>query len=891
MSKFSQNQNRMDKSRVPKLLQIMGLEAIREVLRHMELALMKSSDLEFKLSTEPTSVEEALQNHEEVVTLLNDMENQIKCRTALMKKNAGIYLKLGNAQPVSQISDSNVKPSSLSAMRMVRVRYSTEDEGFKSSTQEIGDVEDLGDAPNSGVEESSNSDSSESEVESEEESVSNPVEKRKYDSTSSGEQTAVPSETWESEPEKTKLKNKIKKYKKRRLDRTRGTALPKTCYEVPTKREPSPSLEFRFPTIDPSLVEISEESEEEVESKKPTGRRNIRKIMSPEEMAIESRRAERDEEERRTRLAERQEALAELHRERTTQVLDIDKVTKEIRVQVDPALVRSMSEHQKDGVRFMWNACFESVEQVKSTPGSGCIVAHSMGLGKSLQIVALAHTVIKHPTLNLNKILIVCPKSVKLKWGDKFARWQTSVTEKIDVFDLTSYEDVETRERHLRRWQEQGGVMILGYQEFRSLVLPKTSQWHEEAYYKIRKHLVNPGPDVVIFDECHVLKNNKRGTTKAVEMLRTSRRILTTGALLKNLLSEVYNLINLVKPHFLGDKVEFNNRFLNPIMNGQLWDSTKKDTEFMRNRLHVLREKLEGVVLFPDSKVFERILPERHEYAIKIRMSQTQIQTYRWWADSVDDRHLNRGELLEKAIMLSQICNHPKIAFEGPSGEIQALRVTGLGLSSIGPSPKVKLFLEILKKCSESGDKLVVFSQFLQTLDLLECFLRRSGWTPGDDYFRLDGRSSLEDRRRCCRIFNSENRKARLFFLTTGEVSLGLNLTAANRMIIFDAHWNPSVDSQCASRICRFGQTKPCHIYRFIMKGTIEEKKYEQQVSKVSLSTRKKFHDPQQLEYNFDYGERTVSVTPQDKILQGLLRHDFLDIVEEVPPLSCVFLD
>lgn len=177
--------------------------------------------------------------------------------------------------------------------------------------------------------------------------------------------------------------------------------------------------------------------------------------------------------------------------------------------------------------------------------------------------------------------------------------------------------------------------------------------------------------------------------------------------------------------------------------------------------------------------------------------------------------------------------------------------VTREELDNVNLGSKVFLLFEILKECEEIGDKVLVFSQSLYTLNCIEYFLARideatqrgesdkvgghsGSWSLGLDYFRLDGSSSCDNRANWCDEFNDpSNIRARqvfsvkiclnshyffcrLFLISTKAGGLGINLVAANRVIIFDVSWNPSHDIQSIYRVYRFGQRKPSYIYRFV---------------------------------------------------------------------------
>ena len=143
-------------------------------------------------------------------------------------------------------------------------------------------------------------------------------------------------------------------------------------------------------------------------------------------------------------------------------------------------------------------------------------------------------------------------------------------------------------------------------------------------------------------------------------------------------------------------------------------------------------------------------------------------------------------------------------------------------LLNIELGSKMVLLMDILKECYMIGDKVLVFSQSLLSLDLIETFLQHANtdltfgsWLHGKDYYRMDGSTAADVRKKWCSYFNSKkNSDMRLFLISTKAGGLGINLVAANRVIIFDASWNPAHDVQSIFRVYRFGQEKPVYIYR-----------------------------------------------------------------------------
>jgi len=176
-------------------------------------------------------------------------------------------------------------------------------------------------------------------------------------------------------------------------------------------------------------------------------------------------------------------------------------------------------------------------------------------------------------------------------------------------------------------------------------------------------------------------------------------------------------------------------------------------------------------------------------------------------------------------------------------------------VKSIANGGKIVLLLQILAHCDVIGDKVVVFSQCLRTLNYIEEILQSpdwggfvpylnnsngetiGGWKKNFEYLRIDGSVQSRERGELISAFNNTDiQQCKLFLLSTKAGSLGINLVAANRVVLFDSHWNPAVDLQAVHRCYRYGQTKPTFCYRLIAEGSMEEKIYSRAITKTSLS-------------------------------------------------------
>ncbi|XP_056625412.1 transcriptional regulator ATRX-like [Triplophysa dalaica] len=742
-----------------------------------------------------------------------------------------------------------------------------------------------------------------------------------------------------------------------------------------------------------------EDDEDGDEKGTPKGRKKIRKILKDDNLRTETRDALKEEEERRRRIAER-ERLREKLRETivveesaqvtcpitTKLVLDEDEETKEPLLQVHRNLVTKLKPHQVDGVQFMWDCCCESVRKVEKSGGSGCILAHCMGLGKTLQVVTFLHTVLLCEKLNFSTALVVCPLNTVLNWLNEFSKWQEGLKdeESLEVSELATVKRPQERAYALQRWQEDGGVIIIGYEMYRNLTQGRNikSKKLKEIF---QKTLVDPGPDFVICDEGHVLKNEASAVSKAMNSIRTRRRVVLTGTPLQNNLIEYHCMVTFIKENLLGSVKEFRNRFINPIQNGQCADSTFTDVRVMKKRAHILYEMLAGCVQRRDYTALTKFLPPKHEYVLAVRMTPIQCKLYRYYLEHFTGvgstleggRGRTGTKLFQDFQMLSRIWTHPWClqldyiskenkgyfdedsmeefiaseteessmsltseeekpkrkkkrgrgkdqSSENDSDDLEVIKewnTSSRGGNPEGrnraeppeevrpssnsgpgsPSPdwykefvseadaevlehsgKITLLFEILRMAEAVEEKVLVFSQSLISLDLIEDFLELAGrakeegkpspykgegkWFRNIDYYRLDGSTNAVTRKKWAEEFNdTSNVRGRLFLISTRAGSLGINLVAANRVIIFDASWNPSYDVQSIFRVYRFGQVKTVFVYRFLAQGTMEDKIYDRQVAKQSLSFR--VVDQQQIERHFTMNELTELYTFEPDML------------------------
>uniref|UniRef100_A0A915PBJ3 Uncharacterized protein n=1 Tax=Setaria digitata TaxID=48799 RepID=A0A915PBJ3_9BILA len=386
------------------------------------------------------------------------------------------------------------------------------------------------------------------------------------------------------------------------------------------------------------------------------------------------------------------------------------KASEEPDVYVPFHLNDVLQPHQLGGIRFMYGNIIESVKNYAKSPGFGCILAHAMGLGKTIQIIAFTDIFVR--TTNAKKVLIIVPVNTIQNWYSEFEKWLpdtvTETGENIRPFVVWLLGDtVKTNEQraelirrgwedgyisdnfheYLEKWHTKGGVLLIGYDMFRLMVqikpkkrVPGKHNKKEEivdlekeeldaiALCAAREALLNPGPDLVVCDEGHRIKNERTGIAAALSAIKTRRRIVLTGYPLQNNLMEYYCMVDFVRPYYLGSKKEFSVMFEKPIKNGLCIDSTPSDLKIARQRTHILVELLKGFVQRRTHHLLKNILPPSYEFVVLLRKSPIQRILYRAFLQYAQNEISISGTAvfnpLKAFAVCSKIWNHPDILYE-----------------------------------------------------------------------------------------------------------------------------------------------------------------------------------------------------------------------------------
>ncbi|KAG0181723.1 hypothetical protein DFQ29_007389, partial [Apophysomyces sp. BC1021] len=326
----------------------------------------------------------------------------------------------------------------------------------------------------------------------------------------------------------------------------------------------------------------------------------------------------------------------------------------------------------------------------------------------------------------------------------------------------------------------------------------------------------------IVIDEAHRIKNENSMLSQIVRAFDSKNRMLITGTPLQNNLHELWALLNFLLPDVFSSSEVFDEWF----------EKQGGDQKKVVEQLHkVLRPFLLRRI---KSDVEKSLLPKK-EINIYVKMSNMQRQWYQKILEKDIDaingavgsgKREGKTRLLNIVMQLRKCCNHPYLfdgAEPGPPYTTDQHLVDNAG--------KMLVLDRLLTRLKAQGSRVLLFSQMSRVLDILEDYC----WWRGHEYCRIDGQTSQEDRIDAIDEYNKPDSKKFLFLLTTRAGGLGINLTSADIVIIYDSDWNPQVDLQAMDRAHRIGQTKQVYVFRFITENAIEEKVLERAAQKLRL--------------------------------------------------------
>jgi len=416
----------------------------------------------------------------------------------------------------------------------------------------------------------------------------------------------------------------------------------------------------------------------------------------------------------------------------------------------------------------------------------GGVLADDMGLGKTLQTLAWLAWLREQNTKKPKPALVICPASVLHNWRREANRF----TPHLKVLVLES----GAARHNLRKQIPQHDLIVTNYALLRRDL---------EALQKFEFR-------AIILDEAQFIKNPSAQVTQSVKQLRADHRLALTGTPLENRLLDLWSIVDFIQPGYLGSQNHFNETYEPRGGEDAAWMQ-----KIARRRLAA---KLRPLMLRRLKRQVAQDLPDRIEerrdcelgdeqrklYLAELRRSREKVM------QTVAEKGVAKSKIhvLAALTRLRQICCHPDL------------------VGNDSASGKTETLFELLEPLLAEGQKVLVFSQFVQMLQLLEKECRQRQIPT----HILTGET--KDRQEVVNGFQNDSNAA-VFLLSLRAAGTGLNLTTASYVVLYDPWWNPAVEAQAIDRSHRIGQTRTVNAYRLIAPGTVEEKIWELQQRKA----------------------------------------------------------
>jgi SNF2 family DNA or RNA helicase len=445
------------------------------------------------------------------------------------------------------------------------------------------------------------------------------------------------------------------------------------------------------------------------------------------------------------------------------------------RVALPSNVVAEMRPYQNDGFDFLCHL---------ARTGLGGILADDMGLGKTLQTLAWLAW-LRSRTRKPRPALVICPASVLHNWRREAEKFVPN----LKVLVLES----GPARHNLRRQIPQHDLIVTNYALLRRDL---------DALQKFEF-------SALILDEAQFIKNPSAQISQSVKQVRADHRLALTGTPLENRLLDLWSIVDFVQPGYIGNQTQFHD----------VYEPTGPNAEWeQRKARRKLSAKLRPLLLRRLKKQVAKDLPDRIEerrdceldeaqrklYLAELRRSREQV------LQTVQEKGLARSKMhvLAALTRLRQICCHPAL------------------VGNDSPSGKTETLFELMEPLLAEGQKVLLFSQFVRMLQLLEteCKLRQM------PTYLLTGET--KNRTEIVEAFQTDPNPS-MFLLSLRAAGTGLNLTTASYVVLYDPWWNPAVEAQAIDRSHRIGQTRTVNAYRLIAPGTVEEKIWELQQRKA----------------------------------------------------------
>ncbi|KAL1890591.1 hypothetical protein Cpir12675_005315 [Ceratocystis pirilliformis] len=577
--------------------------------------------------------------------------------------------------------------------------------------------------------------------------------------------------------------------------------------------------------------------------------------------------------------------------EKSRLIINMSKSEDEPFIYIPDSIANATSEifdAQIEGIRFIWDNVVSNDGEVSS---NGCMLAHTMGLGKTMQVISVLLAIVEathssNPAIvsqipkqyRRHRFLILCPAPLVDNWIKEIERWAGSsmMPQVLALGNMSSGQRIAV----VKQWCENSGCLILSF-----ALLGRLFKTGDEIM-----QIIANSADIAIADEAHALNNTGTNIRRACDEIKTMAKIALTGSPMANNTLEYYHMVNWVAPKYMGSEEDFKISYARPIEDANVADATPNERYRARQLLKRLTKKMRHKVNRATlASLPINVLPRKQEYIIGFppleglqqKLYSEYVNLHKQYGFSSDFGALDN---------LSIILTHPKcfaMKLRGtragrrggdtdneiveretlPKEMSQALLEIvdqEPDLDNVNLSWRSRHIMSILDECRKVKEKVLVFSQYLDVLDYFEdifiCQRRK--------FCRIDG--STDKRVAMVDRFNQEDFE--VFLIATKAGGTGLNIQGANRIIIVDFKYNPMWEQQAIGRAYRIKQTKDVYVYRFVGSGSSEAVMFHKAVFKMQLTDAVVDEKTQVARSELRKGSKVVHLTepisqPYDKYL------------------------
>uniref|UniRef100_J3M6U6 Uncharacterized protein n=1 Tax=Oryza brachyantha TaxID=4533 RepID=J3M6U6_ORYBR len=568
-----------------------------------------------------------------------------------------------------------------------------------------------------------------------------------------------------------------------------------------------------------------------------------------------------------------------------------------------PGVITSMYQHQREAFEFMWTNLVGDIRLNEIKHGAkadvvgGCVICHAPGTGKTRLAIVFIETYMKvFPDC---RPVIIAPRGMLFAWEQEFKKWNVNVP--FHIMNTTDYSGKEDRDicRLIKKehrtekltrlvklfsWNKGHGVLGISYGLYMKLTSEKSGCTGEN---KVRSILLeNPG--LLVLDEGHTPRNERSVIWKTLGKVTTEKRIILSGTPFQNNFLELYNILCLVRPRFgemfltktrVGrrhhvskkQRDKFSDKYEKGVWASLTSNVTDDNAEKVRSILKPFVHIHNGTIL--------RTLPGLRECVIVLKPLPLQKSIIR------KVENIGSGNNFEHEYVISLASTHPSLVTAINMSEEEASLIDKPMLGRLRSNPyegvKTRFVMEVVRLCEALKEKVLIFSQFIQPLELIKEHLRKFfKWREGKEILQMDGKILPRYRQNSIEVFNNPDSEARVLLASTRACCEGISLTGASRVVLLDVVWNPAVGRQAISRAFRIGQKKFVYTYNLITYGTGEGDKYDRQaekdhLSKLVFSTEDEFNNVRNMLSKAEM-EHCSKLISEDKVLEEMTSHDQL---------------